>query len=469
MSGGKVQNLHADFVLAGVFGLIAIIVLSVALSQQASSSGSSSSAVPAVACGESCQWQLVESIPQYVDLQLPPNGIFTHDALLDLVQNAQSTIHIAAFYFRLLEGCDPSSQIGNGQWGCQLFQAITNAHARGVKVMVAQSLPDASMQDPDSLQWSETGAATVVNVSFPLIYGGGVLHTKFLVADSKDLYLGSCNFDWTSLAQVKELGILVRNCPCVASDLLQIWKTYEYLGLHDMRTPSRGWSPSFGTPYNNLSLMTVPFQDGSSAKLFLSAAPPVMETPGRMFDLDALVGVIDDAQLFVNISVMDFYPNSLYGKNVVFWPTVIVALQRAMVERSVKVNVMVAKWNHSSEAMYAPLKALQDFSNLCMNQRNYTLCSGSAKSWVFQVPELPNYESFPYTRVNHAKFMVTDRKGFITTSNWSYDYYFNTAGVSMVVDHEGIRGQLQYVFTRDQQSQYVISLDEYLSEHPFPA
>lgn len=46
----------------------------------------------------------------------------------------------------------------------------------------------------------------------------------------------------------------------------------------------------------------------------------------------------------------------------------------------------------------------------------------------------------PYTRVNHAKFLVSEGQGFITTSNWEGDYFLTTAGASFVFTSAPVRG-----------------------------
>ena len=39
---------------------------------------------------------------------------------------------------------------------------------------------------------------------------------------------------------------------------------------------------------------------------------------------------------------------------------------------------------------------------------------------------MTNEPYLPYTRVNHAKFMVTEKQVYIGTSNWSADYFLST-------------------------------------------
>lgn len=45
-------------------------------------------------------------------------------------------------------------------------------------------------------------------------------------------------------------------------------------------------------------------------------------------------------------------------------------------------------------------------------------------------------KKIPYARVNHNKYMVTDRSAYIGTSNWSGDYFTTTAGIGLVLTDE---------------------------------
>ena len=80
---------------------------------------------------------------------------------------------------------------------------------------------------------------------------------------------------------------------------------------------------------------------------------------------------------------------------------------------------------------------------------------------LYKVP--PYTIQIDYARVNHNKFMVTDRVAYVGTSNWSADYFLNTAGVGYVVneteavstaDQMTLRANLQAVFERNWNSSY---------------
>ena len=59
--------------------------------------------------------------------------------------------------------------------------------------------------------------------------------------------------------------------------------------------------------------------------------------------------------------------------------------------------------------------------------------------------------------------MVSDQAGFISTSNWSGDYFISTGGISLTINQTSLNGtqsshtiqqQLEKVFLRDWESEY---------------
>lgn len=83
------------------------------------------------------------------------------------------------------------------------------------------------------------------------------------------------------------------------------------------------------------------------------------------------------------------------------------------------------------------------------------------------MPVSPDQEKIPFGRVNHNKYMVTESTAYIGTSNWSGDYFTNTAGIGLVMEdsvHERnttqstIRSDLAAVFERDWNSLYAVDL-----------
>ena len=86
-------------------------------------------------------------------------------------------------------------------------------------------------------------------------------------------------------------------------------------------------------------------------------------------------------------------------------------------------------------------------------------CSFLYLQRLYKVP--PYTIEIDHARVNHNKFMVTERVAYVGTSNWSADYFLNTAGVGYVINEtesvsngDTLRASLQAVFERNWNSNY---------------
>ena len=59
------------------------------------------------------------------------------------------------------------------------------------------------------------------------------MHQKLWISDRQNIYVGSVNMDWKSLAQVKELGIYVES-PALAEDLTNYFNQWiQWARLHE--------------------------------------------------------------------------------------------------------------------------------------------------------------------------------------------------------------------------------------------
>lgn len=89
------------------------------------------------------------------------------------------------------------------------------------------------------------------------------------------------------------------------------------------------------------------------------------------------------------------------------------------------------------------------------------------------MPTSEDQAKIPFARVNHNKYMVTDKTAYMGTSNWSADYFTDTAGIGLIVEetcdqhHDdclgdrnstSIRAQLESIFMRDWTSPYAVPL-----------
>ncbi|XP_032655343.1 5'-3' exonuclease PLD3-like isoform X2 [Chelonoidis abingdonii] len=404
---------------------------------------------PEEECSSQCSLVLVESIPVGLDYNLSsPRHLPIFQAWMDLLDAANRSVDIAAFYFTLRDS-DTQEEEPSSWQGRQVLEKLQDLPSRGVKLNIAVNSPQKS--DRDTKELASKGA-DIKYVELERLTGG-IVHTKFWVVDGKHVYIGSANMDWRSLTQVKELGAVLYNCSCVAGDLHRIFAMYHALGGQGASLPTV-W-PAYVSAKSSLSHPLKLQLNGSSAELYLSSSPPALCSTGRTPDLTAIVSTIQDAQAFVYISVMDYVPQCTFCQPKRFWPVIDDALRAAACNRHVKVRLLISCWQHSDQSMFLFLESLSVLSQEPLG------CPIEVK--LFVVSASVEQKPIPFSRVNHNKYMVTDRLAYIGTSNWSEDYFTNTAGVGLIVNQSEaapgvtqltLREQLEAVFHRDWSSPY---------------
>lgn len=123
--------------------------------------------------------------------------------------------------------------------------------------------------------------------------------------------------DWRSLTQVKELGVLVTNCSCLAKDLTKIFNVYWDLGKNDSTIPPK-WPDKYTTGINVNKPMLVNYNSGDYLfASYFSSSPQPMNPKGRTHDLAAILKTIELAEKFIHISVMDYFPLQIYTPKIV--------------------------------------------------------------------------------------------------------------------------------------------------------
>eukprot|EP00064_Thunnus_orientalis_P004267 superscaffoldBa00000384_g4278 len=404
-------------------------------------------------CSVDCRVHLVESIPVGLYTSNPSPRRSIADSWLSLLDKANNSVHIAAFYLTLrgndVEFADPTDSQGR-----KVFEQLKQLESKGVNLEVAVNAPQTSNQDTAELA---AAGAEVREVDLKALTGG-IVHTKLWVVDQKHLYLGSANMDWRSLSQVKEVGLSVEDCSCLAQDAFRIFGVYWSISGANNGSLPLYWPARLSALSSSQNPLHLKF-NGVPAKVYLSSAPPQISARGRSDDLTTILSVIDDAQKFIYISVMDYLPLSEFTKPLRFWPAIDSALRGAACTRGVQVRLLVSCWEHSPAPMFTFLQSL-----LVLN-RPPMKCDIEVN--IFTVPSTPEQMKIPFARVNHAKYMVTDRVLYIGTSNWSENYFTQTAGVGLVVNQTGsvvgqgqqtLQSQAEELFLRDWRSSYAKAL-----------
>lgn len=404
---------------------------------------------------DSCQLVLVESSPQDLPFAAgSPSAQPLAQAWLQLLDAAQESVHIASYYWSLT-GPDIGVNDSSSQLGEALLRKLQQVLDRNVSLAVATSHPTLARNSTD-LKVLEARGAQVRYVPMGK-FTRGVLHSKFWVVDGRHTYVGSANMDWRSLTQVKELGAVIYNCSRLARDLEKTFQTYWVLGAPKAVLP-RHWPHNFSSHINHFQPLRARF-DGVPTTAYFSASPPKLCPRGRTHDLDALLAVMRAARRFIYVSVMDYFPTTRFRRPARYWPVLDNALRAAAFSRQVQVRLLVSCWLNTDPSMFSYLRSLQAFSDPAINV--------SVDVKVFIVP-VGNHSNIPFGRVNHSKFMVTEKAAYIGTSNWSEDYFSSTSGVGLVVSQRAsgpragvgtVQEQLRQLFERDWSSLYAVGLD----------
>ncbi|KAJ8399133.1 hypothetical protein AAFF_G00415120 [Aldrovandia affinis] len=410
---------------------------------------------------EQCRLVLTESIP--IHMKYDANATFgtpLYEAWKDLLAVATEEVDVSSYYWTFT-GDDIKVKSSTDLPGRDILKLFGDLPLRNVSVRVATSIPSVASNSTD-LKVLQKKGVDVKKVNFGHLTNG-ILHTKIWIIDMKHIYIGSANMDWRSLTQVKELGVVIYNCSQLAEDVHKIFQSYWALGHHNATIPDP-WPSDFDTTINREHPLLVNL-NGIASRIYISGSPPSFCPAGRTKDLDAILYAIEEAEQFIDVAVMEYFPTSRYKRPRMYWPAIEDALKRSAFEHHVSIRLLISCGQNTDPAMLPFLRSL--------NALHQSAGSISIEVKVFIVP-VGNQSSIPYSRVNHNKFMVTDKVAYIGTSNWSADYFNTTAGVGLVVQQDAnhpslveqtLQKQLRGVFERDWHSQFTVALSD-LGHHP---
>jgi len=424
---------------------------------------------------------LVETIPADFDFR-PEHS--TAAALIRLVNETQESIDLSAMYWSLLPDSHPAEVEGLSlvqleklgvKHGRLLHNALENALKRGVHLRILQphNFTGDGNAEIDNLATRYPQQVHITPVSTLAWYDGGIMHQKLWVFDGRSAYIGSANMDWRALAQVKELGVIIENDPTVAQSVaahLAAWRQFAGMEVtavsitdptSQQERPVPAWShlvPAdrrLPNPFAPITRLDEPI---------ITTSPPELCENGRYADGETLLRTINDAQEHIGIEVMNFSPTARSrqsaltsdgenGRRPPLWqPVIMDALLRAVIQRGVHVRLLISQWAYSTPAAAAYLQAMQAMADASLLDK--TVPHGKLEirrfilsGWDRTTGSKRLYPN--YSRVNHAKFIVTEQRINIGTSNFTWDYFTQTGGCSFNSDNETLITQVQAIFERD--------------------
>ncbi|XP_068194184.1 5'-3' exonuclease PLD4 isoform X2 [Antennarius striatus] len=397
---------------------------------------------------------LVESIPEHVKYKDNVTyGIPLGKAWKDLISMATKEVNIVSFYWTLT-GDDINLNTSSDILGRDILKGLEELPSRNISVRALASIPTIKTNSTDLKVLKQKGAQ-VRNVNFGRLVGG-VLHSKFWIVDRRHVFIGSANMDWRALTQVKELGVVVYNCSNLAKDLYKIFQSYWVMGRSNSSLPEP-WPAKYDTTINSYYPLLVKNENVSS-KIYLAGSPPSFCPSSRTLDLDAILSIISEARYYIHVAVMEYFPTTRFEKPKRYWPLIDDAIRTAAFNRKVKIKMLISCGLDSDPDM---LPYLQSLASMDSPHEGVSI---QIKLYILPVG---NQTDIPFSRVNHNKYMVTDKVAYIGTSNWSGDYFLTTAGVGLVISQhaphpvwktKALQRQLGEVFDRDWHSEFAVNL-----------
>jgi phosphatidylserine/phosphatidylglycerophosphate/cardiolipin synthase-like enzyme len=325
---------------------------------------------------------------------------------LDMIRGAKGSIDLEEFYF----------SHHPGQSLQEVVDEIGRAAARGVRVRL--------LLDAGFLKTYPQPAESLSHLPFVMVraidyrrLAGGVQHSKFMVVDGQDAWIGSQNLDWRSLTQIHELGIRVRH-EALAGAIESVFASDWAAG--DTTKPF-----VVGQPTGARFPLRVEQAKDRSVDVWLGASPRGTTPAGIAWDRDLIVERLENAKTEVSVQVLQYGARTHGGADSTLHRALLAA-----VRRGVKVRMVVSDWTlgGSNEP------ALRD------------LAAHGVEVKISRVPEWSG-GYVPFARVEHCKYMVVDGDWlWIGTSNWEPSYFLDTRNLGLTIHDPVLAKQAGAVF-----------------------
>ncbi|WP_276965632.1 phospholipase D-like domain-containing protein [Metallibacterium scheffleri] len=371
-------------------------------------------------------FQIVESVPVGTIYGQP--GVPRTQAIwLDLINHAQKSIDLAAFYI--------SNQPGAALQ--PVLDALIRRAAAGVKVRI---LLDATFMKESRAAYDLLAGKPGIDIRILPVdkLTGGVLHAKYFIVDDHVVFVGSQNWDWRALTQIHEIGAVVRSTRMAKTFTAAF--DFDWQLAADPNLPAarrRAVQPPDFAPVTAQDPLVLQ-QDGAPLVISAGFSPRALMPDWLDPELPQLLRLIDGAQHTLDIQVMTLSAFKDYGPKG-WWPALDSAL-RGAAARGVRVRIIVADWA-LREPMQAYLKSLALMPNISIKYST--------------LPEAPQ-GFIPYARVEHCKYAVADdRMSYIGTGNWSWSYFATTVDASLFITGKAPAQTLSAIFNRDWNGPYV--------------
>lgn len=356
--------------------------------------------------------QLVATWPIEIDDPAPPALPAAHSVWVDMIDDATVRIDLAHFYASNREGSRLEPVI----------VALERAAARGVTVRwLAEDSFHATY--PETLGRLAAVDGIEVRRLRTRELLGGPLHTKLMLVDGREAFVGSQNFDWRALEHIVELGVRIVEPKTVGLYEAVFDTDWKVAGGTGVATSNDAWD------VDTLVFPRTVEHDGATVEIVPVLGGPRLLPDRTLWDLPHLLDAIDTSTERVRAQMLTYSPITRDGE---FWPDLDNAL-RSAAARGVRVELLVSHWN-TRPGQIEHLQSLQ-----CVPGIEVRIATVPGWSGGF----------VPYGRVLHAKTLSVDgRFAWVGTSNWSHDYFHGGRHHGLVVEGASFAREVDAFFER---------------------
>ncbi|XP_060609873.1 inactive phospholipase D5 isoform X2 [Anolis sagrei] len=399
-------------------------------------------------CQNNCRVALVENIPEGINYSdSAPSHLSLFQGWMNLLNMAKKSVDIVSSQWDLSHSHPSACQ------GKHLFEKLQELLSQNIEIKLVS---DILHKESRLLKDLRNKGAEVMYMNLTA-YNDGHMQSSFWIVDKQHVYIGSASLEWSSLGQMKELGVIVYNCSCLVLDLQRIFALYSSLKSKSKVPPI--WSKRLYAVYNTDNKLTLKLNETKS-EVFVSISPKLLCPKDRVLDIDAIFSVMDDAEQFVYIAVTDYLPIINITNETRYWPYLDGKIREALILRNIKVRLLISYSKETNPLTFnfvSSLKAIcTEVSGCSLKVKFFDLEEESACCFK----EQKNCSTF---KLNRNKYVVTDKAVYIGNFDWVGTYFNTDAGAGLVINQAesgnktSVIKQLKAVFERDWYSHYAKS------------
>jgi phosphatidylserine/phosphatidylglycerophosphate/cardiolipin synthase-like enzyme len=371
---------------------------------------------------------LVQSVPLETKLEeskLPR----AYDVWMDMINNSSYSIDIEMFYFANQKD-SPLEKV---------YDALKKAAGRGVKIRIIidssfYSRSDKSSDELEGINNIEIRKIPVGNLTH------GIMHAKYFVVDRETLFVGSQNFDWRALIHIHEMGVKVKSKKLAATFGKIFELDWGYCVSHD-DSGLMQLGKSKAKVLNSKNILNISTDYFGKISLYPAFSPYDLTPKKFSYEEKEIVKLINKTKSRLYIQIYSFSDKG--GKGDDKFNSFEKAI-KAAAKRGVDIRLILPDWAMKKSAV-------EFLKNLSL-----------VKNVQIKISTIPEYSGgfISYARVEHCKYFISDNKtSFVSTSNWEYNYFYESRNASLVIKNKKVNSELEEVFMRDWSGPYTELID----------